>query len=135
MGSGAGDSGHPEAKRTQVWESRGWEPSWSPAHTRGTGEAKPSASPGPQPLSSTLTVGWTGIKELRGNGKTQLFVSLSHLATLEPDTVSVTGSWLESRARVLRTFQQVQANFLSGTNQSISPKSHKTLTNLHLNQL
>lgn len=35
----------------------------------GAGEAKPSASPGPQPLSSTLTIGWTGIKELRGNGK------------------------------------------------------------------
>ena len=35
---------HPEAKRTQVWETPnflGWEASQRPSHTRGAGEAKP----------------------------------------------------------------------------------------------
>lgn len=62
-------------------------------------------------------------------------LSFPHLSKLEPNTVSMAGFWLESRERVLRTFQQVQAYFLSRTNQSISLKNNKKLTHLHLKQL
>lgn len=85
----------------------GRESSRSSVYTRGTAEAKPKC-PGPVKV---LPVWRAGQKELRGK-RDMGFLSFSHLTKLEPNTTSVAGFWLESQERVLRTFQQVQANLL-----------------------
>lgn len=97
-----------------------------------TGEAKPKCPALTPVINPNCPAGRA--KRAQGQQRKGLFLSFSHLTKLEPSTVC--GQILAGVPRKsTENFQQVQAKFLYRTNQSISTKSNRELTNLHLNQL